>query len=500
MAPGPSQAQSPAVSSGSRNLVVVVIDALRRDRVGVYSDGDSLTPNIDALAAGGTTFENAFTCTNATDPSVTSIHTGRDPESVVTHHGPFVTEAEKRRAASVRTVPELLQEAGIHTAVTGRTLGRWHSRGFDHYPETSLDRYRRRAIGERLGSISPRLRQFAGAVYERASALVSSSTDEIDRLLDVIDDGSSYGFVHMMDTHVPYSYDEGVVEDRLATGSYPSQDLEEFFSAHAANPYVAETMREYSEPADYRAGLARWYAKYDAAVVRADRKVGKLVDRLRARGLFEDTTVVVTSDHGESLDEHGIFFEHHGLYEPQVRVPLVVGGPAIPTQRRDELVQLYDLAPTTLDVLGVDATLDCDGRSLAPLLGRSGDWGDREHVVIQEAHAQRRIGVRSDRYKFLKHECDEVLERERGDSFRCGYCETVHGDRRELYDLEADPGESENIVEAAPDRAAALEDAASTYFDSLTDPGADAALDQDETVEYEDEQAVLDRLEDLGYR
>jgi arylsulfatase A-like enzyme len=86
---------------------------------GSFGDGESLTPNIDQLAADGTVFTHAFTCTNTTDPSITSIHTGRDPESVVRHHGPFVTDAEKRRAEAAPTVPEQLQEAGYLTAVEG---------------------------------------------------------------------------------------------------------------------------------------------------------------------------------------------------------------------------------------------------------------------------------------------------------------------------------------------------------------------------------------------
>jgi len=480
-----------------RNVVLVVIDALRRDRVGVYADeGRSLTPNVDRLAADGTLFENAFTCTNTTDPSITSIHTGRDPESVVRHHGPFVTDAEKRRAEAVETVPERLHEAGFMTAVTGRTLGRWHGRGFEHYPEPSLGRYRRRAIGERLGAISPRLRALAGEVYERVSAAVDSGTaDEIEQFLGALDDRPFYGMVHTMDTHVPYSYDEGVVDELLSRNDYPDRDLEAFFDAHSDNPYVDETMREYAEPADYEVGLARWYAKYDAAAARADRKLGKLIDGLAERGRLDETAVIVTSDHGESLDEHGIYFDHHGLYEPQIRVPLAVRGPGIPDRRRDEMVQLYDLAPTTLDLLGVRNGLDADGRSLVPLLGGAGEWDDREQVVFQEANAQRRLGVRTGRYKYITAAPDEVLERERGDAFRCGYCDTVHGDERELFDIEADPGETENLVGERPALADRLDGAIEAYYEGLETVEAG-----DGRVEYEDEEEVMERLEDLGYR
>jgi len=157
-------------------VVLVVIDALRRDRVTAYGEDRGLTPNIDALAAEGTVFENAFASINTTDASVTSIHTGRDPETVVKHHGPFVTDMEKRRAESVATVPELLRDAGASTLVIGRRLGRWHERGFEYYPTPTLGRYERRNIGEALEAVSPRLRTLAGRLYEFVSAATEQTT------------------------------------------------------------------------------------------------------------------------------------------------------------------------------------------------------------------------------------------------------------------------------------------------------------------------------------
>ncbi|QSG06955.1 sulfatase [Halapricum desulfuricans] len=479
----------------NHNVIVVVIDALRRDSVGIYGSKRGLTPNIDALGQNGTTFENAFACTNTTDPSVTSMHTGRDPETVVKHHGPFVTGEEKRRAESVPILPEQLQVNGYHTAVTGRTLGRWHQRGFDYYPEESLDRYQRRALGEYLERISPKIREFAGSLYDRYASATRSSSDAVDDFLEVTSDGPFYGFIHLMDTHVPYTHEAELVSKYLDRFDYPNADLAEFFRAHEDNGYVSETMREYSDEQDYEAGLARWFAKYDAAVRIADRKVGKLIQGLEDRGVLDETTVIITSDHGESLDEHGIYFDHHGLYEPEIRVPLVFRGPSIPDANRTEFVQLYDLAPTILSLTGTEATIDADGRSLVPLLGGEGDWEDREYIIAHESHAQSRRAIRTREYKFVEHVPEPVLERERGDSFECGYCNTTHGDKRELFDLRADPAETENIIADNRDIAAELEEALNDYFDGLETLSTD-----DSTVEYENEEELMDRLKDLGYR
>jgi arylsulfatase A-like enzyme len=479
-----------------RNVVLVIVDALRRDRVTPYAAGRDLTPHLADLASEGTVFDNAFACTNTTDPSVTSIHTGRDPDTVVKHHGPFVTEKEKQRAESVETVPELLHDAGLSTLVTGRTLGRWHKRGFDHYPEAAVGRYTRRAIGETLERISPRLRTLAGWTYEQMSTLTASnSTDEIDEFLDTIGDNRFYGMIHMMDTHAPYSHDEAVVDELLAQHEYPNRDLEAFFQEHSDNGYVDEFMRGEADAADYRDGLARWFAKYDASVMQADQKIGKLIAGLRAREQLDETAVIVISDHGESLCEHGIYFEHHGLYDPQIRVPMIVAAPGVADARRTELVQLYDLAPTILALAGVDATLDCEGRSLTPLLTGDGVWDGRDNVVVQEAHAQRRLAIRTREFKYIEHTEDDVLERERGDSYRCGYCDTIHGGKRELYDLRSDPAESENVLEEYPDRVADLEAQLTAYFEGLSYPDTGSGR-----VEYGEEEAVMERLEDLGYR
>lgn len=486
------------MTDSPHNVILVVIDALRRDRVGTITHEETLTPNIDALAEDGVVFENAFSATNATDPSVTSIHTGREPSTVVSHHGQNVTADEKRRAEGVTSLPEQLQAEGIRTVAAGRGLARWHSAGFDEYPHETLDIRRRRSIGDRLERISPALRSAAGRIYEKFAALKQSAedTDEVDELLESLTGDRFYGFIHMMDPHVPCDPDPELIEELLERREYPNEDLQEFFDAHEDSPYIADYLSSIVTDADFEVGLARLFARYDGAVIEADQKVGRLVEGLRSRGLLEETTIIVTNDHGESLDEHGIYFDHHGLYEPSVRVPLIVSGPGVPTARRDEYVRLPDLAPTIAETFG--STLDSDGvgQSLRALLGGPSEWDERSFVVFSEAQAQRRVGIRTDRYKFIKHVADPVLERKQGKSLECNYCNTIHGGERELYDLSKDPGENTNIVDQQPEVATELEAKLEAYFDEL-----DAFTPESESrVSYDEEDAVLERLEDLGYK
>lgn len=484
-----------------KNVVIVVVDALRTDRLGVYGNERGLTPNLDKFAEESTVFENVFSCTNATDPSITSIHSGRYPITTVYHHGHLVSNVEKRRVENVPLLPELLAQTGHRTVATGRPLSRWHERGFDTYPTPgAVGRQKRRRLGELIERIHPRLRSLAASAYEGFEHFRSGDGDDnsnaIDDLLAVLDDEPFYGFVHLMDTHTPYEPDPDLVDELLAEHDYPNRDIDDFFMENADRPYIDGHLREKMlTERDREDGLARFFARYDGAVREADAAIGKLIDGLSNRGRLEDTAVIVTSDHGESLDEHGIYFDHHGLYDVTIRVPLLIATPKTNGSRRDELVQLCDLFPTITDWLDIEEPAAVHGDSLDPLLHGSEDWTPREFVFVEEAQAQRRVGIRTRTHKYIQHQPDDVLAADRGSSLRCDYCDMVHGEEKELYDLEQDPRESANIAETNPERCEELANTLNDFLESLEYPS-----DAGNEVEYEHEDEVMKRLEDLGYR
>jgi arylsulfatase A-like enzyme len=183
-------------------------------------------------------------------------------------------------------------------------------------------------------------------------------------------------------------------------------------------------------------------ARYASEVALVDQQLVRLIDALAA--LPRPTLVAVTADHGEEFGEHGGAYHGTSVYEEQVRVPLrlfVVGGTPLDPRTLDTPVELVDLAPTLLDLLGLEA----EGHSLVPLL-------DDEPTLPRDAHAQvdtRRMLVR-DRWKLIVDQ---------------------RGDVRELYDLEVDPGEHRNVIGAEPQRAAALGAALADWF-NLSAPGS----------------------------
>ena len=490
------------------NVVVVVVDALRADRVGALDDRSDLTPRIDELAEDGAVFHNAFTTTNVTDAAVTSLHTGRHPQSNgLIHHAQYVTDEEKRAVGQVTPLPEVLQRSGMRTIKTGRAMGRWHTRGFDEVPTVAEDanssgsvlstnKRLKSAVKSAAYGASDRLGYTVSAIHRRLTD--NSTSTAIDSMLGKLDGSSPfYGFVHLMDTHIPYEPREELIrryEPRYERGETLRSLAERYPTGSVSRKEIEIKIREHGGLMGQGAvDTAHIAARYDGTVREADEKVGRLVDGLESKGLRDETALVVLSDHGESLTEHDIPYDHHGLYEPTVRIPLVVSVPDAPRREVDEFVQLTDVAPTVLDLCGVsgdvDLDLDLDGRSLLPLIEGGGEWESRDVVVAEEAHTQRKRMVRS-----RDHKCIWAVDEEN----TCRYCEFEHAAPEAMFDLRTDPGETENVVDDEPAEFRRLRERSREIRRGFEAKRPDGRYGEEPT--FEDEESVLDRLEQLGYR
>jgi arylsulfatase A-like enzyme len=492
------------------NVVVVVVDALRADRVGVYNDEYAdLTPVINDLGDRGTIFTNAFTTINTTDPAMTSLHTGRHPKGHGVHnHGDRVTDSEKERVQQVTMFPELLSHKGFNTIKAGRALGRWHKRGFETYPEVGdfdetnknpiidfWDTHLETRMGRVLYGISDRLGHLAAKAYRRFRG--SEEASSIDVCLDAIDEadrGPFYSLIHLMDTHASYQPREDLIRENLDR----YDDAENTPLSELADEYGVDTVtgerceywsRRYSnwKGEKHGVGTAHIAARYDGAVREADEKIGRLVAGLDERGLREETMIVVLADHGESLTDHGILHDHHGLYDCTTQIPLVVDVPDESSTRRDDFVQITDIAPTVLDYLGVETDVAFDGRSLRPLVSQGDGWTARDSVLAEEAHTQRRRMIRTRNEKYIR-----LLE---GDTV-CRYCGIEHAPPKELYDIGTDPSELDNHASERPERVDELRERMSERLDGLFD----APDSHGRAAEYGDEEEILEQFEALGYR
>jgi arylsulfatase A-like enzyme len=421
------------------NIILIVIDALRARNLGCYGGGTSATPNIDKLARSGIQFADCYCCWNTTDQSLTSIFTGRYPRTHgIVHHGDKITPEDLLAFGELdaKSLAEKLKENGFRTLAVD-WMGRWFRRGFDFYgyerdkniwqkclynlftlPYVHL-RYMAANISLlriyskiRKKSISSAWKGLKGVwntfrfTFELARVQDANYVTELaQKLIDKNKDNPFFLFLHYWDTHTPYNC--------------PKKHLD----------------RDESR----RGTIDAIVSKYKGAVKYVDKCIGDLIATVKARQLLDDTVIIITSDHGESLTEHDIFFDHHGLYDVTTHVPLIIFNTRLFSQPKNiqGLVQHVDLVPTVCDFLGIDdENLGCDGTSVRPMINNE-EQGIRDFVFFEESYVQRKIGVRNKTHKYIYAPDGSGM---------CNYCQKVHAGVEELYDLERDPEEAHNIV------------------------------------------------------
>lgn len=176
-------------------------------------------------------------------------------------------------------------------------------------------------------------------------------------------------FVHYWDTHTPYNAPKRF-EKRFFDEDDDSVRIEDVLR-RIKNPEWREYLRKVTKGAKTASEII---ARYDGAIAYVDEEIGVLMDFLEKQGVLDESVVILTSDHGESLTEHDIFFDHHGLYDVTIRVPLIIWCPSMFSShvRVSSLVQHVDLVPTVLDILNIGGRYGFDGESLLPLIGGKG--------------------------------------------------------------------------------------------------------------------------------
>ncbi len=421
------------------NIILIVVDALRARNLGCYGgDGDS-SPNIDNIANNGVLFENVYCSWNTTDQSLTSILSGRYPRTHgIIHHGDKVKPEDLNafETLEARLLPQVLQENGYETLAVD-WMARWFKRGFDYYgynPERNLLKkliyyiftlpyVHLKYIAAHIGllRIYSKKRSFTAPslwkgfkdvfrtflfTFELARIQNARFVTELaEELIKRSRKENFFLFLHYWDTHTPYNCPRN------------------FFEKKKRNMTSKEVL----------------LSKYNGAVRYVDQQIGRLFDSLREEGLLEDTLIIITSDHGESLTEHDILFDHHGLYDVTTHVPLILYYPKgfSEPRRMKGLVQHIDLAPTIYELLNIKyKDYELDGASLMPLI-RGEKREIRQFVFNEESYVQRKIGFRTKKFKYI-FSPDSVG--------MCNYCQQVHGGEEELYNLEVDPEEKVNIA------------------------------------------------------
>ena len=396
------------------NVVVITIDTLRPDHLGCYGYRQIHTPNIDALAADGIRFQRAYTAVPVTLPSHTVIFTGTYPTFSGMHDF-----AGNKLGPNQSTLASVLKENGYATgavvasAVLDSRFGL--NRGFDfYYDHFDFNRLEESNIEE----------------MERPGNVVADVT------LDWLRQNYQKKFflwMHLYDPHYPY---------------------------RPPGPYDVE----YKD------------RPYDGEIAFADEQVGRLIQFLKEKNLYQNTLILLSGDHGESLGEHGEKTHGFFIYNSTLHVPLILHLPvAIVSKRRtpENLVNLADLMPTILQILHIEVPAGIQGRSLLPVLEGKPEADSRSlyaETFLPRLHFNwsELRSVETDRYHF------------------------IDAPKPELYDVSTDPEELHNVV---GEKRAVADELRARLKSLIVQNSAGQGLAEKTGLD----PALMERLKSLGY-
>ena len=402
------------------NVILIGVDSLLADHMSCYGYRRLTTPHIDRFAQGGVLFERTYSAHIPTTSAYSSMLSGMDCFSTqvvaLRHKGPLRPE--------VRTLAEILHGSGYNTSCVGFG-GNPGSRGFDNYLEY------------------PGWGSWAEGRSPKAQNLNRVTIPELNRLTN--QNEPFFLFLRHMDPHAPYLPPEPYERmfyhgDECDPGNASMQPVMAFkpfcdFFASWMPPGITDK--------DYV------IAQYDGAIAYMDACIQAIFNALETRGVLNDSIVILNGDHGETLYDHECWFDHHGLYDVTLHVPLIIRYPrAIAAGKRiSGFNQHKDLVPTILDMAAIQTDIEFDGRSLVPMV--RGEVASHEsEFYITECTWMRKHGWRTPHWKL-------IVALEPDFHFKLPV---------ELYNLIEDPDENNNLAEVRPDIVSTLQDRMHTWI------------------------------------
>lgn len=432
------------------NVLLITIDCLRPDHMGVYGYHRPTTPRLDNLASEGVCFTQAISQGPCTRVSFAAMLSSTYPAMF----GGFLRLSPQRRVLA-----EILREAGYRTVAFGSNpylspiYG--YDKGFEIYDHNLVPwiqpcQHRLLKHLDRLFIVGRGL-----LPYLPANALTAKAI----RFLRHYPEATPWFlWLHYMDVHDPYRP--------------PRRHAVRFQGTKRPKlPYRVLWRKALSQPQEISEDECQHLIDlYDAEINFADEQIGHLLMHLCRLNLLDSTLVIVTADHGEEFGEHGQFAHRHKLYDELLQVPLLMRLPArLPAGHVVTVqVRLLDLVPTILDLLDLGGG-PFEGASLLPLIG---GHDETSRVAISETHPEAGLhAIRQTDWKLILN---------------------VHTGAVELYNLQQDPHETTNRANTAPPIASHLEAQLRGHLERI---GASPAPQ----AEIEVDRLTMDRLRALGY-
>ncbi len=397
------------------NIIFYFSDQQRWDTV-----NETVTPNLTELAEEGVLFENSFTCQPVCGPARACLQTGQ----YATECGCYWNGVPLPQ--NIKPLAAYFNEAGYETAY----VGKWHLAS-DRFPNVGMH-CEKTAI--------PKDMQGEYKDWWRAADILEFTSHGYDGYI-FDGDGNRIDFE---------GYRADCINDfALEYLEQKTSDKPFFLFVSHIEPHhqndrkryegPTETVPKFKDypipedlsflPGDYK----EMYPDYMAAIHRLDENVGRLVEKLKEQGLYENTVIIYTSDHGSHFKTRNAEYKR-SCHDSATHTPLVIaGGPFCGGRRTDCLVSLIDLPPTLLDIAGISIPQSFSGKSIVPML--SGE-NERDCVFIQISESQCGRAVRTKKYKYSVRAVGSGFARHKSKIYFEDY----------LYDLEKDPCEKVNLV------------------------------------------------------
>jgi N-acetylglucosamine-6-sulfatase len=398
------------------NIIFILTDDHRWDALSSMGHPVVQTPNLDRLAKEGVMFTNAFVTTSLCSPSRASFLTGQyaHRHGVVTNHTPWDNRSI--------TFLELLNKAGYETAF----IGKWHMpgrglpklRGLDHFISFTKEG------GQGVYYDCPLI--IDGVETERKGKYITE--DLTDLAVQFIERQRTRPFcLYLSHKAVHFGYRP----PPHLKGVYKNVDLK--------LPPESDTWITFTNNHPFVGALFPMnvlYRNYCETVASVDEQVGRVIGKLEALNILDDTLIIYAGDNGHFWGEHGLY-DKRLAYEESIRIPFIVRYPGLindPGRRAPQMILNIDLAPTLLDIVGIGRPSGMQGESLKPILQTATAPGRDawlyEHFPVFPIPIPGITAVRTERYKYIEYQNDVRP--------------------KELFDLTADPKEKHNLIDTPP--------------------------------------------------
>ena len=404
---------SPDVNAkGNRisHVILITVDTLRADVLSSYGSQNVHTPNMDGLASNGVLFKNAYSSAPWTLPAFSSIMTGLPPGTHLT------TTANSKLPKKFKTTAEYMLDSGYYTGAILRNI-------FLH-PEYNIDQgfidyYHYPTFSRNFRSFATALIKIAVNENIRTDVNTEDITDLSIDWLEKNGDRDFFLWIHYFDPHQPYAPPDIYMADKREPPPRIGRSFNE--AKNIRSGHLVPTLEE-----------RKWIQElYDAEVRYVDDNLGRLIEHLKQAGLYENSLIIFTSDHGEEFWDHGGFEHGHSLYNEVIQVPLII---KLPGENRageeDTRVSTESIMRTILDTTGIEYDSESlIASSLLPLMaGNENEFTEQPVVSTGLLYYEDRESLIFEDKKYIRH---------------------LVTDKEELYDLAEDPLEKNKLSDEA---------------------------------------------------